>query len=147
MEQADGRGDTRNVRDLRVLVADDDRLVRQLVSWVAQDAGYDVVEAADGAAALHVLRTSNRRLVALIDGRMPKLSGIEVIRQVAADPLLAHKHACILMTGDGPAATRASLPHDALAMLAVPIIAKPFDLDILIQTLATAAESVLARAS
>lgn len=147
MEQADCRSDIRNVRALRILVADDDRLVRQLISWVAQDAGYDVIEAADGAVALQLLRTSGTPLVALIDRHMPILSGVDVLRQVAVDPILARRHAYVLVTGDGPEATRASLPHDALAMLAAPIIRKPFDLDTLIQTLAVAAESVLARAS
>ncbi len=147
MEQADCRSDTRSVRALRVLIADDDRLVRQLISWVARDAGYDVIEAADGAVALQLLRTSSTPLVALIDRHMPILSGVDVLCQVAVDPILARRHACVLVTGDGPEATRASLPDDALAMLAAPIIRKPFELDTLIQTLAVAAESVLARAS
>jgi DNA-binding NarL/FixJ family response regulator len=71
----------------RVVVADDQELVRSGFSLILQRAGIEVVgEAADGIEALAVSR-SCRPDVVLMDIRMPRLDGIEATRQlVAAQP-------------------------------------------------------------
>lgn len=71
----------------RVVVADDQELVRSGFALILQRGGLDVVgEAADGVEALDVSR-SCRPDVVLMDVRMPRLDGIEATRQlVAAQP-------------------------------------------------------------
>lgn len=68
-----------------VLVADDDRDIRELVSFKLQAAGYDVVTASDGTEALAQV-IAQRPDVAVLDVMMPGLSGTDVLRAVRAHP-------------------------------------------------------------
>jgi DNA-binding NarL/FixJ family response regulator len=72
---------------LRVLVADDQELVRAGFRLILEAAGFDVVgEAPDGAVAVE-LAARHRPDVVLMDIRMPVLDGIAATRQLtAADP-------------------------------------------------------------
>jgi len=65
----------------KVLVADDDRTTRLLISEVLKDAGHQVVEAADGAAALKKLRGGKFDLV-LLDVWMPRMNGLELLARL-----------------------------------------------------------------
>jgi len=67
--------------DVRILVAEDDRTLREVLQRGLQEAGYvvDVVE--DGEAATIMLR-DNEYEVAILDWRMPKRSGIETLALV-----------------------------------------------------------------
>jgi DNA-binding response OmpR family regulator len=69
----------------RVLVADDDRDIRDLVVFKLEQAGYDVLGVDDGLAALEEARRQRPDLL-LLDVMMPGLSGLDVARQVRADP-------------------------------------------------------------
>ncbi|GAB2682547.1 hypothetical protein GCM10027194_14360 [Thalassiella azotivora] len=73
----------------RVLVADDDRDIRELVAFRLEAAGFEVEQAEDGAQALERLRRSPPDL-AVLDVMMPGLSGMDVTRQLRADPVTAH---------------------------------------------------------
>jgi DNA-binding NarL/FixJ family response regulator len=69
---------------LRVLVADDQELVRAGFRLILEAAGFDVVgEAPDGAAAVE-LAARHRPDVVLMDIRMPVLDGIAATRQLTA---------------------------------------------------------------
>ena len=71
---------------LRVLVADDQELVRAGFCVILEAAGFAVAgEAADGAVAV-ALAASERPDVVLMDVRMPGTDGIEATRQLALDP-------------------------------------------------------------
>ncbi len=68
-----------------VLVADDDRDIRELVAFKLTQAGYEVRAFEDGSAALQEMRA---RLpdIAVLDVMMPGLTGFDVCRQLRADP-------------------------------------------------------------
>ena len=68
----------------RVLVADDDRDIRDLIAFKLGQAGYEVDTAEDGAQALSRIRSAPPALVVL-DVMMPGLSGMDVARQLRAD--------------------------------------------------------------
>ena len=69
---------------VRLLLADDHRMVRQSMRRSMEDAGFDVVgEAADGQAAVR-LADELRPDVVLMDVSMPVLDGVEATRQVRA---------------------------------------------------------------
>ena len=66
----------------RVLVVDDEPSVRTIVRLLLEKAGYDVLEAADGEAAIEALNAGENRLVldvVICDIRMPKINGIHAI--------------------------------------------------------------------
>jgi two-component system response regulator PilR (NtrC family) len=64
----------------RVLVVDDERSMRELLSIVLRRDGYDVVVAADGRAAVDIL-ARERVDVLITDIRMPELTGVDVLRE------------------------------------------------------------------
>jgi putative two-component system response regulator len=68
-----------------VLVADDRESIRSLFQRLLSADGHDVVLAADGAAALTEVHR-HRPDVVLLDVAMPLISGLEVCRQLKADP-------------------------------------------------------------
>ncbi len=69
-----------------VLIVDDDASVRSMLGYVFEDASFEVVEAADGAEALEVLRTAPPALMVL-DLMMPGVDGVEVLRVRRAEAL------------------------------------------------------------
>ena len=71
---------------LRVLVADDQELVRAGFCVILEASGYVIAgEAADGAQAV-ALAASEKPDVVLMDVRMPVMDGLEATRQIAAAP-------------------------------------------------------------
>jgi len=69
---------------IRILVADDDRDIRDLVTFKLSQAGYDVQAVDDGVAALAAIEANPPRL-AILDVMMPGLSGIDVLRKLRAE--------------------------------------------------------------
>jgi two-component system response regulator MtrA len=72
----------------RILVADDDVDIRELVEFKLSTLGHDVVAVADGAAAVEACQASRPDL-AVLDVMMPGVSGLDAIRAIRADPALA----------------------------------------------------------
>lgn len=62
-----------------VLIVDDDASIRTMLAYVFHDEGFEVTEAADGRAALDVLRRVPPALLVL-DLMMPEVDGVEVLR-------------------------------------------------------------------
>jgi DNA-binding response OmpR family regulator len=67
----------------RVLVADDDADIRDLVAFKLAQSGHQVTAVEDGMAALRVVREQPLDLV-LLDIRMPGMSGLDVCRELRA---------------------------------------------------------------
>ena len=59
----------------RVLVVDDEDAIQQLIRMWLEDAGYDVVTAADGAEGLNALRGDAAIGLVLLDLMMPRFDG------------------------------------------------------------------------
>ena len=72
----------------RILVVDDDKSIIKVVRAYLEQSGYQVLTAADGEAALHMLRHERPDLVVL-DVMMPNRDGWEVTRIVRGDKVLA----------------------------------------------------------
>lgn len=68
-----------------VLVVDDEAALRSSVADILRSAGYSVIEAEDGQAALELLETQQVAVV-LLDQRMPRRTGVEVLKALAAPP-------------------------------------------------------------
>ena len=67
-----------------ILTVDDSKSVRQMVSFTLQQAGYEVLEAEDGADALRKLNGGKVNVV-ITDLNMPNMNGIELTRALRAD--------------------------------------------------------------
>src|SRR5260370_34813709 len=63
----------------RVLVVDDDVAIRHALRLLLEDEGLAVAEAADGRAALAILRAASDPYVVLLDQMMPPLDGFGVL--------------------------------------------------------------------
>jgi DNA-binding response OmpR family regulator len=70
---------------MKLLIVDDEPAVRALVHATLEGDDYVILEAADGAEALELSRREQPSLV-LLDIMLPRLDGIEVCRQLKADP-------------------------------------------------------------
>lgn len=71
---------------MRVLIADDSRVMRQIVIRTLRQAGYegwDITEAADGAQALEIAIAQQPDLI-LSDWNMPEMTGIDMLRSLRA---------------------------------------------------------------
>jgi DNA-binding response OmpR family regulator len=71
-----------------VLVVDDEEGIRVLCRVNLELAGYDVVEAGDGATALELARSEQPDLM-FLDVMMPQMDGWDVLRRLKEDPATA----------------------------------------------------------
>jgi two-component system, OmpR family, response regulator MtrA len=69
----------------RIVVADDDEDIRDLVSFKLRQSGHEVTAVADGAAALAACRAERPELV-LLDVMMPGMSGLDAAQALRRDP-------------------------------------------------------------
>jgi two-component system chemotaxis response regulator CheY len=109
----------------RILVVDDDPLVRGLVAVVLGEDGHDVVEAPDGAVGLDLLGALSPDLV-LLDLRMPVLDGWAFAARYRALP--QPQPPLVLLT------TATDVAEQADALTADAWVAKPFRLEGLLGT-------------
>ncbi|MGA8257156.1 MAG: response regulator [Nocardioides sp.] len=73
----------------RIVVADDDTDIRELVEFKLSSMGHEIVAVGDGAAAYEACRVERPDL-AVLDVMMPGTSGLEAIKMLRADPDLRH---------------------------------------------------------
>src|SRR5262245_30031771 len=73
----------------RILIVDDDRINRALLTRGVEQAGHHVTTAENGRDALALLRDHPFDVV-LLDIVMPELDGVSVLEQIKADPRLQH---------------------------------------------------------
>jgi len=70
---------------MQALVVDDSSTMRKVLKSILTGAGFQVLEANGGAAALDCLK-QNRADLALLDWNMPEMTGIELLGKVRSDP-------------------------------------------------------------
>lgn len=119
-----------------VLVIEDDVATLDFLCDLLGEEGYSVVAAAEGATGLEVLRTSQNRLIVVVDHRLPDMLGMDILRVVATSPHLRQTHAYVMVTAD---AQRFSVSDQAIQQeLHTPVIAKPFDIAVFLDAVAQA---------
>ena len=85
----------------KVLIVDDEPSVTSYLEMLLQDSGYTTVTAADGTAALEMVRQEKPDLVTL-DISMPKASGTRFYKEVKTDPELQAIPVVIVTAVTGP---------------------------------------------
>lgn len=107
----------------RILIIDDEPLVRAVLRSILERHGYTVMDAPDGRAGLALWRHTPSDLV-LTDIFMPKFDGIEVIRQLTH---LWPQAKIIAMTGGSKIGDfKSSVADAALQLGAQHLLLKPF---------------------
>ena len=66
---------------VKILVADDEQEIRDLLDNFLKEQGYEVILAADGEQALQLAATENPQAI-ILDVRMPGLDGLEVCKRL-----------------------------------------------------------------
>ena len=117
-----------------VLLADDEEGVRFTLAEVLSEADVDVIEAADGRAALEVIEQREVDLV-ISDVKMPGLDGMELLRRIRE---LRPELKVVLITAHGSE----SLAVEAMKLGAYDYFAKPFEVDEVLAVVRRATESV-----
>lgn len=112
---------------MRILLADDDELIREIVAGGLKMHDYDVEAVGDGAAALAAVRRHRPGLI-LLDAQMPALDGFAVLAALKGDPALNHVPVIMLT-----ALRNARDVIEARRLGACDYLAKPFDILDLLQ--------------
>ena len=107
----------------RVLLVEDEAVLRELAVENLEEAGYSVIEAGDGAGGLEALRSDTSIDVLLSDIRLPGMNGYQLAE---AGRALRPDLKIILMTGYAPGPMPTSLRSAVYRVLQ-----KPFELDVL----------------
>jgi two-component system phosphate regulon response regulator PhoB len=105
---------------MTLLIADDEPAILDLVRFTLEDPQVRIVEASDGATALELAQQA-RPDVALLDVKMPRLSGLDVCRRLRELPECAHTRVVLLT-----AAAQAQDRQRGLAAGADHYLTKPF---------------------
>jgi two-component system, NtrC family, response regulator AtoC len=121
----------------RILVVDDERLVRWSLRQKCEEWGYEVAEAGAGEPGLRLAQQESPNLV-LLDVRLPDINGIQVLEQLRKTP---DAPAVIMITAD----PQLDDVKQALKLGAYDFIGKPLDFDELRVTIQNALEATRLR--
>lgn len=107
----------------RILVAEDQNDLREMISFTLRLAGHQVVATTDGAEALQQAQTTQPDLI-ILDLHMPRLTGYEVCRQLKALDAFKNTPVIIISAKGSPDEIQAGLDAGATEY-----IRKPFPID------------------
>ncbi|MBI4395503.1 MAG: response regulator [Elusimicrobia bacterium] len=107
----------------RILVVDDEQVVRDVLERFLKGKGFEVLTASDGEEALSRVKQDRPHLV-LLDMRMPKMDGLEVLKALKG---IDHEVAVMMITANNDLTTA----RRCMEMGAFDYIVKPFQLSYL----------------
>jgi DNA-binding response OmpR family regulator len=107
----------------RILIAEDERDIRDLIAFTLRFAGHEVIATANGEEALNMALETIPDLI-LLDVRMPRMTGYEACRQIKAEDKTSHIPVVFLS-----AKGQESEVQTGLAAGAAEYILKPFSPD------------------
>lgn len=105
----------------RVLIADDDPAILNLVKTILEKDNYSVVNARDGREAYKILQHDQNFTAAIFDVVMPHISGPELARYMKSEKKLMHIPVMMMTAEQDP-----KLASDSFSAGAVVFLPKPF---------------------
>jgi CheY-like chemotaxis protein len=123
-----------------ILIVEDDIALCETLQDLLTAGGHEVTVAGEGSLALATLRASAIRTVVLLDVRLPNGTGLDVLRQVVADPRITVEHAFVFVTAYPhmlPLLTGAESGN--VVRVVVPVVSKPFKSAVLLAQIEKAA--------
>lgn len=121
---------------IKVLVVDDDEVIRQLISINLEMEGFQVLEAVDGIDALDKVKEFSPDVITL-DVMMPRLDGWGTAEKLRADPDTAAIKIILLTARAGSA----DVSQGRQSILIDDYLTKPFEPDALVAAVARLAEA------
>ncbi|GAE33539.1 response regulator transcription factor [Halalkalibacter akibai] len=112
----------------KLLVTDDEEILRMLIVDTLEDEGFDIDEASDGEEALSFLEQKEYALL-ILDYMMPKLTGLDVLKKVRANPVTSNQKV-LMLTAKGQAQDKQEMLDNG----ADSILIKPFSPKELVET-------------
>jgi DNA-binding response OmpR family regulator len=109
------------IKKAKILIVDDSRNIRKLVSVVLKSEEHTIIEAGNGVEALEKARLEGPDLI-ILDIIIPEKDGIRVCREIRAEPK-TKSIPIIVLTSDSASETR----KNAVSAGADIFILKPFD--------------------
>lgn len=85
----------------KVLVVDDSLALRTHIASIISKAGYDVIEAENGIAAIDKMKENLDICVVVSDINMPKMTGIQMIEEIHKDQTLSGIPVIVVSTEEG----------------------------------------------
>jgi two-component system alkaline phosphatase synthesis response regulator PhoP len=113
-----------NGTDKKILVADDEEAITELVAFALELEGFQVIQAPDGPEALRLAKEEHPDL-AMVDVMMPGLDGREVSRRIKEDPATSSIPVLLFSAAPNPDLTEAKADG---------FMPKPFDVNQLVDT-------------
>lgn len=110
----------------KILVVDDDRMIRMLVKLLIEKEGYEVIEGENGLQAVEIARRERPDLLVL-DLMMPQLDGFEALQRIRRDMSMAGLPVIVLTAESGPDTERR-----VLELGADDYLIKPFEPGVLL---------------
>jgi DNA-binding response OmpR family regulator len=104
----------------KLLVTDDEDVLRMLIVDTLEDEDFEIDEACDGKEALELLEKNEYALL-ILDYMMPNLTGLDVLKKVRGNPLLS-KQRVLMLTAKGQVQDKQEMLDNA----ADSILIKPF---------------------
>lgn len=105
----------------RILIADDDAILTEMLRFRLENAHHEVITAANGVAALDCV-TSERVDLIVLDSMMPMIAGPEVLARLKANPATAEIPVVMLTARSGEGDVVAGLKAGASEYLTKPFI-------------------------
>jgi CheY-like chemotaxis protein len=116
----------------RILVVDDEPVIREHIGTILRDLGHEVLEAGNGHDALAAALADQPDLI-LLDILMPQMSGIEVCRQLRENPYTREIRVIVVSGLDARRALEESIIAGADDFLSKPI--DPLELTVRVRSL------------
>lgn len=105
----------------KVLIVDDSRTVRREVSEALTQAGFTVIEAADGEEGYAAFKANQDLALAVLDVNMPRLNGLDLLDRLKADPTTAAVPVLVMTTEVDPALIERAKRSGAKGWLIKPV--------------------------
>jgi two-component system NtrC family sensor kinase len=121
---------------MKILLADDDPIIRQVLINLLRKWEYEPVATANGLEALNALNADPDLRIALFDWMMPELSGVDLVRKIR-EMNIAPFHVIMITAKDSKEAIL-----EALDAGADDFVQKPFDRELLLARIKVAERSV-----
>ena len=128
------RSGTQDIYDMKILIIDDERAIRNSLKEILMDEGYEADTAEDGAQGVD-MALKEKYSVIFCDIKMPNMDGIEVLDRLAAEGV---DSAVIMISGHGDIDTAV----ECIKKGAFDFIQKPLDLNRILITIKNATDKV-----